>query len=655
MVKKLLLATSLAILFNSAYAQKAIDNSVQITASVQQSPARVTLSWTVHANATGYTIYKKAKNAGNWTSIAGVGSTVTQYVDNSVSWDSAYEYRVRKATVNPNPIGEGYIYVGLNTAPIHDRGSILLVIDSTFISSCQNELTTLMDDISADGWEVLTKYFNRTTKDVFVKDYIKGTAQSIPSLNAVFIIGHIAVPYSGNMAPDGHTPDHLGAWPADLYYAELNGTWTDNIINNSNGSRAATKNIIGDGKWDQSTLPSSTELQISRIDFYDMPAFGKTEAELMKSYLNRAHQYKTGNLAVIKRGLIDDNFPGYDEAFAANGWRNFSPLVNSSNIKKLDFISTLNKDFYQWAYGCGAGSYKKATGIGYTDSFANNNTNAIFTMLFGSYFGDWDNRDNFLRAPLCSSTPALTSCWAGRPNWFFHHMALGEHIGYSAFISQNNTGVYSPTGIYATGVYANLHGDLTLRTDYFKSATNLQLTNVAGKGAVLNWTASTEPGVTGYYVYMAESKYGKYQKRSDLITGTTFTDSIGIDGLKWYMVRAVKVEQTPSGTYNNLSLGVKQSAHINYPILNIKNTYLADQISIYPNPVHDYLNISIPNSNIDFEAITISNIIGKKMAINTTQKSKSYMILDVSAYPLGVYLLQMNMDNKVITKKWIKN
>jgi hypothetical protein len=26
--------------------------------------------------------------------------------------------------------------------------------------------------------------------------------------------------------------------------------------------------------------------------------------------------------------------------------------------------------------------------------------NLFFTMLFGSYFGDWDSQDNFLRAPL---------------------------------------------------------------------------------------------------------------------------------------------------------------------------------------------------------------------------------------------------------------
>ena len=59
-------------------------------------------------------------------------------------------------------------------------------------------------------------------------------------------------------------------------------------------------------------------------------------------------------------------------------------------------------------------------------------------MFFGSYFGDWDSPNNFLRAPLATPTYTLTSAWAGRPYWMFHHMALGETIGFSTRLTQNN-------------------------------------------------------------------------------------------------------------------------------------------------------------------------------------------------------------------------
>ncbi|WP_336518633.1 hypothetical protein, partial [Pollutibacter soli] len=176
-----------------------------------------------------------------------------------------------------------------------------------------------------------------------IRTIIQNKYQITPNLRAVLILGHIAVPYSGDINPDGH-PDHKGAWAADVYYGDVDGAWTDATVNTIAAVRPENKNVPGDGKWDQSTIPSNLELQVSRIDFANMPAFGKTEVQMMKDYLNRDHVYKMDSLNMVKRALIDDNFPAssYPEAFAANGWRNFNPIVSRDSIKALDFISTLN-------------------------------------------------------------------------------------------------------------------------------------------------------------------------------------------------------------------------------------------------------------------------------------------------------------------------
>ena len=50
---------------------------------------------------------------------------------------------------------------------------------------------------------------------------------------------------------------------------------------------------------------------------------------------------------------------------------------------------------------------------------------SVFTFLFGSYFGDWDSPDNFLRAALASGT-ILSNAWSGRPLWSMHYMAMGD-------------------------------------------------------------------------------------------------------------------------------------------------------------------------------------------------------------------------------------
>src|SRR5690606_147611 len=135
------------------------------------------------------------------------------------------------------------------------------------------------------------------------------------------------------------------------------------------------------------------------------------------------------------------NFVGRDGlAFASSGWRNFASMFGAEKVTAVpgwQYFPTVGSSGYLWSYGTGGGGYYTCNGVGGSDDFANVEVQTVFTMFLGSYFGDWDNESNFLRAPL-GSGKALTTSWAGRPHWFYHHMALGEPIGYSTTLSQNN-------------------------------------------------------------------------------------------------------------------------------------------------------------------------------------------------------------------------
>lgn len=208
-------------------------------------------------------------------------------------------------------------------------------------------------------------------------------------------MGNIKVPYSGDINPDGH-PDHLGAWPADGYYADMDGIWTDVSVNDIVASDPRNRNIPGDGKFDQSLIPTNLELQIGRVDLSNMPAFASSEQQLLKNYLDKDHDYRNKIFTAVHRGLIDDNFGFFGgEAFAASGYKNLAPLVGSGNVTANDYITTTTGNSYLWVYGCGGGSYTSAGGIGTTADFAASNTEGVFSMLFGSYFGDWDSQNNF--------------------------------------------------------------------------------------------------------------------------------------------------------------------------------------------------------------------------------------------------------------------
>ncbi len=639
-------------------AQVPADYAVQLQAAVQESPAQIRLSWKPHDTVTSYQVFRRAKDAANWGTALASG-TDTFYTDNNVSADTAYEYRVVKS--GGSVTAYGYVYAGIAAPPIHNRGALLLLVDSLFTDSCKTELAQLMEDISGDGWQLIRRDVARTLPHTDVHTLIRDTRQANPELEAVLLLGHITVPYSGSLNPDGHA-DHVGAWPADVYYGSLAGGWTDASVNNTTAAQARNHNIPGDGKWDQSYLPASVDLQVSRIDFHNMPAFGKTEVQLMQSYLNRLHRYKMDSLDIVRRALIDNNFSvsSYPEAFAANGWRNFPPLTGRDQIHEVDFINSLNDSSFQWAYGCGGGTYTSAGGIGNTNDFSTKHVNGIFTMLFGSYFGDWDSQNNFLRAPLCAETPALTSCWAARPSWHMHHMALGEHIGYSTRVSQNNNSAVAGyvTGFGARGVHIALMGDLTLRTDYIQPAAGLTIATTPGQGAVVSWASSPDAGVDGYYVYRSGSRYGRYEVISPLIAVTSFPDTVGTDGLWYYMVRPARKTYTPSGNYYNLGIGITDSATVDFPAPSaVAGIIQPEIVSVYPNPVHDHVYVRLQHTGGRTATFRIMDMNGRLVGGQEMQLQTGVHDYDLFTghLPPGVYILQVFDGDQAMVRKLVKD
>jgi hypothetical protein len=297
---------------------------------------------------------------------------------------------------------------------------------------------------------------------------------------------------------------------------------------------------------------------VGRVDLANLHAFSPSEGELLRQYLNKDHNFRHKFVTAERRGLIDDHFGTFNgEAFAVCGWRNFAPFFGLTNaVAGSDWFPTLSAQSYLWGYGCGSGTPTSASGVGSTSDFAANDPRVVFTMFFGSWFGDWDSQDNFLRAPLATPSYTLTCAWAGRPYWEFHHMALGETIGFSMRVTQNNYSTYS-ANIEMTGVHIALMGDPTLRLHPLAPPSALTVsTNVSG-GVVLNWSPSPDP-VAGYYVYRAATAAGPFTRLTiGLLSATSYTNSLVNSNI--YMVRAVNLEVSASGSYSNASQGVFQS------------------------------------------------------------------------------------------------
>ena len=549
-----------------------------VEAAVSTSPPSITLSWESFSGTNGFTIYRRNTGSTSWGGIhASVAGSASSYTDNAVTTGVGYEYKVvRNAS---SGTGYGYIATGIQLPAIEERGIIVLLVANNISSSLATEIGQLELDLRADGWVVKRHDVSTSASVTSVRGIVVSEYNAAPSdVKAVYVLGHVPVPYSGNHAPDGHS-EHVGAWPCDGYYGEVNGNWTDASVNNSNAQRPQNDNVPGDGKFDHSNFPSPVELQVGRVDLQDMPAFSAGEVQLLQNYLNKAHQYKRKQWVPQERGLVLDNLQWVGNPIAGCAYRNMGPLVGHSNVTDCypygsPFSSYVNGQSYMWTYSSGGGlqatdngvlTFNGADNIATTQNYATTlSMGGVFNMSCGSYFGDWDNRNNFLRAPL-GSGQALTSVWAGMPNWWFHHMGVGETIGHGVLLSMNNTTDYQPqNGGWQGSPYNRAHlglmGDPTLRMHMVAPPAALQVTNNGGTAA-FSWNASPD-NVAGYYLYQFDQNTGEISRVVPaMITGTSHqSPTVPFVAGKEYMVRAVKLQTSKSGTYYNLSLGAIATA-----------------------------------------------------------------------------------------------
>jgi hypothetical protein len=629
----MLTATLLEVL--SARAQSVSDYAVLVSATVQTNPAQITLSWPADPQATSYIRYRKTRDATTWGTGTTLATNATSFVDSSVTIGTGYEYRVSKTGLAGGAAysGEGYIYTGIAVPLTEARGKMVLLVDNTVASSLAMELTRLQLDLVGDGWTVLRHDVARTDTVANIKSLIKAdyNADTV-NVKAVFIFGHVPVPYSGDLNPDGHS-EHLGAWPADLDYAEMTSTWTDTTVNDTGASDPRNRNTPGDTKLDQSIPASTVELQVGRVDLANLPSFSQSEIELLRQYLDKDHNFRNKFVTAQRRALVDDNFGTFGgEAFALSGWRNFAPLFGATNIFATgDWFGTLRTQSYLFGYGCGSGIPTGAGGVGTTADLAANDPRVVFTMFFGSWFGDWDSQDNFLRAPLATPTYTLASAWAGRPHWMFHHMGLGETIGFSTRVTQNNATTYAGN-IAQRWVHIALMGDPSLRLHAVSPVTALTVTTNGGGGVTLRWKPSQD-SVAGYHVYRATTSAGPFSRlTSSLLTTTNYTDPLVSSNI--YMVRAVTLEQSPSGTYYNPSQGVFQS---------LNSTFAAPAISLVQ-PTNN-ATVLAPGTlqlraNTFDPANSITNVAFYTNGVKLTEFTTPPYTLSWSNIPLGIYSLQ---------------
>ena len=607
-----------------------IDVNATVSPVVVAGTGSVTFTWDTQTTGVNVSISRRVMGttttgtSNTWITSGTVTHPTNTFTD-SIADGTVYEYKIYRFPYQAKTGGlvgsdgevAAFISVTMDAPIVHNRGTILLVVDQTFTGLLSGELAQLEMDMAGDGWTVQRINYARDGVGTSgtapqLRSAIQAAYNADPgNVKAVYLFGRLPIARSGDQAPDGH---NYRPEATDGYYGDMTGTWTDTgTYYDYTQSPAPVVNSPGDGIFDQVYYPALLSLMVGRVDLAGMSAYFKEETEMLRDYIHKSFAFRNGQRTEVGRtGLWNSGL-----IWMERNWLN--PLMGTSNVTYATFKPTLTTTPYLFAIDFG--NYD-----GSSTDYTSTPNKTVFCINFGSHKQDWDQGNNTMRAILAQPDWGLTCCWGARPAWFFHHMAAGLPVGYSALRTLNNSYPlnsnyidYYPNGDYdwlAGYVTTNFLGDPTLRLDPVVPPSNVA---IAASG-VLTWIPSTDVSVTGYHVYRSSNRLGPYTclTSGSLVSGTTYQDSAVPAGDVYYQVRAVKTETHTGTSYTNTSQGafakLKANGTANHPPVALGSSIAASTSQL--------TEVTLTGTDADGDTLTpivLTNPVNGKLRWNGNQ------------------------------------
>jgi hypothetical protein len=489
------------------------------------------------------------------------------------------------------------ILAGVHLPPVEYRGRVLLAIDESLADSLTNEIRLLTLDLVGDGWTVVS---NRVPRHIdrpwqqnpinaqynsnlaLTKAWISNYAAFTNDVKAVLLVGHVTVPYSGTGAEDNHG-DHLGAWPADSFYGDLDAAWPD-ILDYPIGDSQTRQNLPGDGKFDPNdAFPANSagvrglDIAVGRVDFARLSAFTNAtwlpgyptnsaesvEVGILRQYFNKNHIFKN-KTTVLPPRVAAKQWDGSDVHTVANPIASQLFGADPAVFLDTDIFETNGPALVGLQRGSGGGDAINNNSPLHRHTTAdlagrNSGVPVAFLGLFGSYFIDWNNDDNLLRSTLAMPDYGVASfslwlhCTLGR-EWPLGDLAIGGTLGDCQLRFAGANG-YQPS---IRTVF--ILGDPTLRVDPVAPATDLVFSTNQWGQLQMSWTTSATEGAL-YHLY--RSTNAAITNATDFVRLTpvplntsAYLDTTAPSGVTVYMLRALATWHTGGGAFTNMSQGL---------------------------------------------------------------------------------------------------
>ncbi len=202
-----------------------------------------------------------------------------------------------------------------------------------------------------------------------------------------------------------------------------------------------------------------------------------------------------------------------------------------------------------------------------------------------------------------------------------------------------------------TGVTAALPMDKP--EDVYSNDASLAISGTgSGANSVLNMNTEGARVIAGFNVYRKTSEGADYEMFDYVPAETgveayTYLDETTVTGEGyWYQVTCVWESETD---YCESMPGYNVPMTEDYVYLVIINVddNQASELSLYPNPASDRVTVS---SNVAMNGVTVMNYVGQ-VVYSAKVAGETTLTLNTASYEAGVYVVQINTANGVVTKR----
>jgi hypothetical protein len=201
--------------------------------------------------------------------------------------------------------------------------NVEVIVNPTLYAGGQitDSLNQYLGDLRSQGYtpHLTTSFFKAPS---LLRSYL-ATQYSTNSIEGAIMIGNLPIEHFERNGQFGN-PDDYQRFACDLYYMDINGTWTDSTSN---------------GTYDTHSGDVNPEIWVSHMITSPLTGLhdGRTETSLLNSYFAKTHQYRQGQLRMPQNGLayIDDDWSG------SAGW--WGSNLGASVAGHVDVVSDVTK------------------------------------------------------------------------------------------------------------------------------------------------------------------------------------------------------------------------------------------------------------------------------------------------------------------------